>query len=88
MLLKMRSLPPKATPGPDGVLRAVEGSDESAIRWLDMIRVTRKYAWFIEFASNNAAQYLEQRQAAIYDPNDSRSFDLRYGAKLIPMVNL
>lgn len=41
MLLKMRSLPPKATPRPeDGVLKAVDGSDENAARWFDMIKVT------------------------------------------------
>lgn len=38
--------------------------------------------------SNNVAQFLEQRQAAVYDPNDSRSFDLRYGAKLLPPANI
>lgn len=43
MLLKMRSLPPKATPRPDtGILKAVEGSDENAIRWFEMIQVSRK----------------------------------------------
>lgn len=43
MLLKMRSLPPKATPRPDtGILKAVEGSDENAARWFDMIQVYRK----------------------------------------------
>lgn len=43
MLLKMRSLPPKATPRPDtGVLKAVDLSDENAARWFDMIKVTRE----------------------------------------------
>ena len=43
MLLKMRSLPPKATPLQDGgILKAVDGSDENAIRWFDMIKITRK----------------------------------------------
>ncbi|PKY07578.1 hypothetical protein P168DRAFT_231404 [Aspergillus campestris IBT 28561] len=74
MLLKMRSLPPKATPRPDtGVLKAVDLSDENAARWFDMIKVT--------------PQYLEQRQNADFDPNDSRSLDLRYGAKLLPPAN-
>ncbi|RDW76407.1 uncharacterized protein DSM5745_06399 [Aspergillus mulundensis] len=73
MLLKMRSLPPKAKPLPDsGVLEAVEGSDENAIRWFDMIKVT--------------PLYLEQRQTAGFDPTDCRSFDLRYGSKLLPTV--
>lgn len=45
MLLKMRSLPPKATPRPDtGILKAVEGSDENAIRWFEMIQVSRKFS--------------------------------------------
>lgn len=45
MLLKMRSLPPKASPRPDsGILKAVDGSDENAVRWFDMIKVTREYA--------------------------------------------
>lgn len=44
MLLKMRSLPPKASPRPDtGILKAVEGSDENAIRWFDMIQIPREY---------------------------------------------
>lgn len=43
MLLKMRSLPPKASPRPEsGILKAVEGSDENAVRWFDLIRITRK----------------------------------------------
>lgn len=43
MLLKMRSLPPKASPRPDsGILKAVEGSDENAARWFDMIQITRE----------------------------------------------
>ncbi|BCR86836.1 uncharacterized protein ACHE_30823S [Aspergillus chevalieri] len=75
MLLKMRSLPPKATPRPDtGFLKAVDGSDENAARWFEMVQVS--------------PIYLEQRQAAMFDPNDSRSFDLRYGAKLLPPANI
>lgn len=34
-----------------------------------------------------AAQYLEQRQAAEFDPDDSRSLELKYGAKLLQPVN-
>lgn len=34
------------------------------------------------------ALFLEQRQAAVFDPNDSRSLDLRYGAKLLPPTNV
>lgn len=44
MLLKMRSLPPKATPRPDnGVLKTVPGSDERAAQWFEAIQVTRKF---------------------------------------------
>lgn len=43
MLLKMRGLPPKTTVRPDtGTLKAVDGSDENAIRWFDTIQITRK----------------------------------------------
>jgi hypothetical protein len=45
MLLKMRSLPPKATPRPEnGILKAVDGSDANAARWFDMIKVSRKHS--------------------------------------------
>ncbi|KAI9928802.1 hypothetical protein ASPWEDRAFT_168775 [Aspergillus wentii DTO 134E9] len=75
MLLKMRSLPPKANPRPEnGILKAVEGSDENAARWFELIKVT--------------PHFLDQRQAAVFDPSDSRSFDLHYGAKLLPPANV
>ena len=39
----MRHIPPKATFRPDnGILKAVDGSDEHAVRWFDMIQITRK----------------------------------------------
>lgn len=91
MLLKMRSLPPKATPRPDtGILKAVEGSDENAARWFDMIQVYRKYPFVrgLSGITDNIALYLEQRQSAVFDPHDSRSLDLRYGAKLLPPTNI
>ncbi|KAL4796371.1 hypothetical protein BDV19DRAFT_80532 [Aspergillus venezuelensis] len=75
MLLKMRSLPPKATPQPDsGILKAVDGSDENAIRWFEIIKIS--------------PLFLEQRQTAVFDPTDSRSLDFRYGAKLLPPTNI
>ena len=44
MLLRMRSLPPKTTIRPDnGTLKAVDGSDENAMRWFDMIQISRTY---------------------------------------------
>lgn len=88
MLLKMRALPPKTTLRPDtGILKAIDGSDENAIRWFDTIQVTRKCGTIrLSLAvslTRMAAQFLEQRQAAEFDPNDSRSLELKYGAKLL-----
>jgi hypothetical protein len=94
MLLKMRSLPPKASPAPDtGILKAVDGSDENAIRWFDMIKISCKSHAFPLYFLNGAltdysALFLEQRGAAVFDPTDSRSFDLRYGSKLLPPSNV
>ncbi|KAL1853068.1 hypothetical protein Plec18170_005650 [Paecilomyces lecythidis] len=74
MLLKMRGLPPKTIPRPEnGILKAIDGSDENAIRWFDTIKVS--------------PQFLEQRQSAEFDPNDSRSLELKYGAKLLMPAN-
>ena len=43
MLLKMRGLPPRTQANSeDGILSAVEGSDEAAIRWFDSIKVSSK----------------------------------------------
>ncbi|KAJ6145090.1 hypothetical protein N7470_008985 [Penicillium chermesinum] len=70
MLLRMRSLPPKTTIRPEsGTLRAVDGSDENAIRWFDMIQVS--------------PFDLQNRLSAIFDPSDSRSLDLRHSAALL-----
>ncbi|KAL2221238.1 hypothetical protein M432DRAFT_651836 [Thermoascus aurantiacus ATCC 26904] len=74
MLLKMRGVPPKTCPRPDnGVLKAIEGSDENAARWFDTIKIT--------------THYLDQRQATQFDPNDSRSLELKYAAKLLYPTN-
>lgn len=44
MLLKMRGLPPKTSPRPDnGILRAVEGSEEAACNWFETIGITSEY---------------------------------------------
>ncbi|KAJ5160354.1 uncharacterized protein N7482_007358 [Penicillium canariense] len=70
MLLRMRSLPPKTTIRPDsGTLKAIEGSDENAVRWFDMIQIT--------------PYYLEERANAMFDPQNSRSLDLRHCAGLL-----
>lgn len=55
MLLKMRSLPPRASPRPDnGILRAVEGSDENAVNWFESLRLTREYlCLFIWYMAND-----------------------------------
>jgi hypothetical protein len=55
MILKMRALPPKTSPRPDtGVLKTTKDeSDDNAVRWFDMINVTRKcnaYAGFVRDA--------------------------------------
>ncbi|KAJ5691215.1 hypothetical protein N7488_011950 [Penicillium malachiteum] len=74
MLLRMRSLPPKTVVRPDsGVLRAIDGSDENAVRWFDMIQVT--------------PYYLEERANSIFDPSDSRSMDLHHSARLLMPTN-
>lgn len=93
MLLKMRSLPPKANPRPDnGILKAVDGSDEHAARWFDMIKITREFPLIqksaIALLIVSIALFLEERQATMFDPSDSRSLDLHYGAKLLPLPNV
>lgn len=93
MLLKMRGLPPKTTPRPEnGILKAIDGSDENAIRWFDTIKVTRKFHCLITLSwkphlTSVIAQFLEQRQSAEFDPNDSRSLELKYGARLLMPAN-
>ena len=43
MLLKMRGLPPRTQANSeDGILAAVDGSDEAAIRWFDTIKISSK----------------------------------------------
>lgn len=88
MLLKMRSLPPKTTVRADnGILKAVEGGDENATRWFDLIQVSRTFVPLlfspVMLTLVAAVYFLEERQNAIFDPSDSRSLDLRYGAKLL-----
>jgi len=54
MLLKMRGLPPKTQArSDDGVLAAIEGSDEAAIRWFDTIKISSKPP--LEFTSFDKA---------------------------------
>ncbi|CAI7653804.1 unnamed protein product [Penicillium manginii] len=73
MLLRMRSLPPKTTVRPDGTLKAVDGSDENAMRWFDMIQIS--------------PFYIEERAHAMFDPTDSRSLDLHHIAGLLQPSN-
>ncbi|KAJ5152040.1 hypothetical protein N7492_010335 [Penicillium capsulatum] len=74
MLLRMRSLPPKTSVRPDnGTLKAVDGSDENAMRWFDMIQVS--------------PYYLEERSNALFDPTDPRSLDLRHSSRLLQVLN-
>lgn len=89
MLLRMRSLPPKTTVRPDnGTLKAVDGSDENAMRWFDMIQISRAYQHppyppSVNHTDKSAAYYLEERANAVFDPSDSRSLDLRHSAALL-----
>ncbi|KAJ5379434.1 hypothetical protein N7509_012553 [Penicillium cosmopolitanum] len=73
MLLRMRSLPPKTTVRPDGTLKAVDGSDENAMRWFDMIQIS--------------PFYVEERAHAMFDPTDSRSLDLHHVSGLLQPSN-
>ena len=60
MLLKMRGLPPKTQANPDdGVLAAVEGSDEAAIRWFNTIKVSSESC--PDHLSNGTSGYLGRR---------------------------
>ncbi|KAI9786506.1 MAG: hypothetical protein M1835_003048 [Candelina submexicana] len=70
MLLKMRGLPPKTQPRPeDGVLVAVEGSDEIVSRYLNTICISRSQ--------------LEERRHAVFIEDVSRSLELKYCSKLL-----
>ncbi|KAJ5767085.1 uncharacterized protein N7511_004701 [Penicillium nucicola] len=74
MLLRMRHIPPKATFRPEnGILKAVDGSDEWAVRWFDMIQLT--------------PYYIEERKNAVFDPSDSRSLDCHHSANLLEPNN-
>lgn len=84
----MRSLPPKTIVRPEnGTLKAVEGSDENAIRWFDMIQITRMFLalplGLTFFTDIGQAYYLDERCNALFDPTDSRSLDLRHSAQLL-----
>ncbi|KAH8693169.1 hypothetical protein BGW36DRAFT_301985 [Talaromyces proteolyticus] len=70
MLLRMRSLPPKTVVDTEtGLLKAVENSDNSAILWFDTIQLS--------------LGFLEQRQLAQFDAQNSRCFELKYASKIL-----
>lgn len=71
MLLKVRTLIPRTTSGPDdGILRTFEKhKDETATKWFEAVGITKKF--------------LEQRLAAQFDPADSRSLDGKYFGKVL-----
>jgi len=70
MQLKMRGLPTKTAPRPDnGVLKPVENNHDIANKWYDAVQLT--------------ITYLEGCSTAEFNPVDSRSLDLKYGAKLL-----
>jgi hypothetical protein len=70
MQLKMRGLPTKTAPRPDnGILKPVENNHEIANKWYETVKLT--------------TADLESRSVAEFNPLDSRSLDLKYGAKLL-----
>ncbi|KAI9819903.1 MAG: hypothetical protein M1827_006473 [Pycnora praestabilis] len=70
MLLKMRGLPPKTQARPeDGLLLTAEGTDEVAAIYFNTINIS--------------IQHLEERQNAEFDPEESRSLELKYCSKLL-----
>jgi len=100
MLLKMRGLPPKTQASPeDGILAAVEGSDEAAIRWFDTIKVSSKsppdppldrLSKLSRPSTEKSAELtadtdkqLAERQTADFNPQDSRSLELKFCSKLL-----
>lgn len=90
----MRHIPPKATFRPDnGVLKAVDGSDEHAVRWFDMIQLTRTSHHIAHFRGSltnilfYTAYFIEERKNAVFDPSDSRSLDCHHSANLLEPNN-
>jgi hypothetical protein len=90
MQLKMRGLPGKTAPRPDnGVLMPVESNHDNATNWYEKVQLTSKLKPLCVFSSVvltstlSIAAHLEQRSAADFNPIDSRSLDLKYGAKLL-----
>ncbi|KAJ5893970.1 hypothetical protein N7495_005661 [Penicillium taxi] len=61
---------PKTTVRPEtGTLRMIDGSEEHATKWLDLIQVT--------------PFFIEQRMSTAFDPNDTRSLDFVHIARLL-----
>ena len=87
MISTVRKLPPESSPRPgDGVLKAVNDSDKNISGWFEQVQLTRKSDPEVvqtTFKLTNPADFLDQRQAAQFDPDDSRSLDLKYCAKIL-----
>ncbi|KAI9828243.1 MAG: hypothetical protein M1826_006069 [Phylliscum demangeonii] len=67
MLLRMRGLPPKTHESPNGFLAAAD--DDMARHYFECIRIS--------------SQELEERQNASFDPENSRSLELKFCARLL-----
>ncbi|KAI9789401.1 MAG: hypothetical protein M1816_006061 [Peltula sp. TS41687] len=68
MLLRMRGLPPKTHESPDGILGAE--NDETAREYFESIRISSK-------------TLVERQQNASFDPENSRSLELKFCARLL-----
>jgi hypothetical protein len=70
MLLKMRSLAPKSSPQLDsGILMPVDDDDGLATQWFTKANISQSF--------------LDQSGAAQFDPNNSRSLDGKYFARVL-----
>ena len=90
MLLKMRNLPPKTQQSPTGIVAAVD--DETAQNYFKSIHISGRGDRSEAAPSSReppltvrpfVGEKLEQRQDARFDPDDSRSLELKFCAKLL-----
>ena len=72
MVLKMRTVMPKTSTTPDtGILMPMElpNDNDNVMAWYGAVQLTE--------------EHLIQRQAAMFDSSDSRSFDLKFVSKIL-----
>ena len=67
------------------MLKAINESDKEISGWFDKIQLTCKFTTDVTSVKllTCPADFLDQRQAAVFDPTDSRSLDLKYCAKIL-----